>query len=111
MVNLVNLENYLIQPSDYDSRVADKRILVLGSDLRPYANAKAATPFLEWSLSTQVFESPAYYDNLTLIGNGIAQDIPDVIIDQEGIMRDLKQYMPGLNSYRSRDGVFYQRTN
>lgn len=76
----------------------DRRILVLSDDLTPYENAHAATPFLDFHLSRELFAQPGYYDNLTRIANGFALDMPEVIIDPEGLMEPVFERMPALRT-------------
>ena len=108
---IVDISNYRILSSDFDDKLSSKKILVLGPDIRPYANARSATPFLEWSLAGEVFLNPGYYDNLGIIGSGLKNDLPDVIVDQTRTMPELKKHIPGLAAFQSSDGLYYERVD
>ena len=107
--DLIDISRYRIVSGDYDERVASRKILVLGSDIRPYASARSATPFLEWSLAGEVFQNPGYYDNLSVIGAGLKHDMPEMIVDQSKLMPVLKEYIPALKAYNSSDGIYYRK--
>ena len=73
-----------------------KRMLVLGDDMSPYVEAYPATPFLNWQLSEELFRNPEFYDNLTILQKGFSGDIPDIILDINGVMPPVFEKLPGL---------------
>jgi hypothetical protein len=107
--DLVDSGNYIVKETNFNEQINNKKILVLGPDMAPYLNARPATPFLEWSLSQKVFNELNYYDNLSIIGRGFSNDMPQVIIDQEKIMPELVSKIPAFREYRSSDGILYSR--
>lgn len=107
-----NDENYLIKKEEYQDFVG-KSILVLDDNIRPYAHSQAATPFLNWKLSRSLFDNLNYYDNLTIIYNGIRTSPPEVILDPNNMMPAVLRKIPPLaNMYNKRtDGHYYIKTN
>lgn len=89
---------------------ADKRIVVLGADIRPYYFAKAATPYLNWELSKWQVEELSYYDNLESIDRNFRQDMPEYIIDETGLAPRLFYSMPLLGAeYETAGKGVYKR--
>ncbi|MEQ8926811.1 MAG: hypothetical protein RLO81_13410 [Fulvivirga sp.] len=91
------------------SAIKNKRILVLNDDLTPYYTNKSASPFLNWQLAKPVFTNLSYYDNLTIIYEGIKNDPPEVIIDPDNHLGDVLKKVPYLadNYYQAVDGNYY----
>ncbi|QSE98573.1 hypothetical protein [Fulvivirga lutea] len=100
--------NYKVQSSN-QTKIKNKRILVLDEDLRPYNTNKSATPFLSWQLAEPVFTDLNYYDNLTIIYEGIKNDPPEVIIDPDNHLTEVLNKVPYLADkyYRAFDGNYY----
>ncbi len=110
---VIGTEDYIVAVPENESQVNGKRVLVLSQDLAPYRNAIPATPFLDYELSGELFTNPGYYDNLTLIANGFAGDMPDVIVDPQGLMGPVFEKIPVLaRQFRSSgDGVYLRITD
>jgi hypothetical protein len=77
---------------------SEKRIVVLGPDIRPYYFAKVATPYLNWPLSKWQVEELNYYDNLESIDRNFRHDMPDYIVDQIDLAPRLFYNMPLLGA-------------
>ncbi len=107
-----NDEAYLLENEKRANEITE-RILVLEQDFRPYLNAEIATPFLNWQLSKQVFTNLNYYDNLTIVYNGINNDKPEVIIDPKNLMFEVFEEIPALRSlyFKSADGHYHLKIN
>ena len=89
---------------------ANKRILVLGPDIRPYYYAKVATPYFNWQLCKDEIEGIAFYDNLEMIDYKVRSDMPDFIIDQENIATNIFEKIPLLGrEYQSIQNGIYRR--
>ena len=103
---------YVINKNNYEEMKGD-RILVLDDNIRPYYYAQSATPFLNWQMSEEVFNNLDYYDNLTLIHEGIANDKPDIIIDSNNRMPKIFEKIPAFEKlyFKSRDGNYHLKTN
>lgn len=102
----LGFNNYLVQGND---QWKNKRVLVLDHNLEPYLNAHPATPFLNWQLSEELFRNPEYYDNLTILHQGLVQDLPDVIIDKHNVMPFVLERLPQVQTrYKtSGDNIYY----
>lgn len=74
--------------------VSGKKILVLGPDARYYSGNRLATPFLNWQLASPVFEGLEYYYYIQLGHERLMSDLPEVIVDQQGIIPELFERMP-----------------
>lgn len=103
---LVNKEKYLI--TGEEKSLEGKKVLVLGEDLKTYVNCKPATPFLDWQMSRRLFMNLEYYDNQTIIYQGLINDPPEVIIDPNRVIPEIFNHMPGLASkYRKKGERYY----
>ncbi len=74
--------------------IEGKKILVLGPDTRYYNGNRLATPFLNWQLASQVFEGLDYYYYIELGQARLQSDLPEIIVDQEGLVPKLFQRLP-----------------
>ncbi|WP_225000032.1 hypothetical protein [Cesiribacter sp. SM1] len=98
----VNAERLLVNSRPEEELVAGKRILTLGRDVSLYQHAKLATPYLEWRLASRQLSELDYYDNLVDAFRYFQQDTPQVLIDDAGIVPQLFQRMPTIESrYRN----------
>ena len=118
--NLFPVKNYLhvnqfasydkliIQKSTNESLTSEKRILVIGESTFEYTNSKLATPYLNWQYAKVHLSNPNYYDNLTAIYQSFSNDMPDVIIDEMGLIPALFEKMPTINDkYRRQNSNVY----
>lgn len=92
--------------------VENKKILVLGDDLSYYKNNSLATPFLNWDNARRLFLNINDYENILTVFSNLKTDYPEYIIDQNGVLPDLMNYIPELKMNYSlvKDNV-YQKTN
>lgn len=86
-----------------------KRILVLDDSLDPYRNNFLATPFLDWTLSRDIFQHPEYYENVTQVYRSFKNDPPDIVIDQHHLLDNFLHRMPEVRSHYVREGNRYVR--
>lgn len=98
VANYLNYERLLVQRTEYDPIVANKKVLYIGDYLSVYENASLATPYLNWKLSSMHLKQPEYYDNLLAIHNHFLKDKPAVIIDTKGVIEPLFARVPELSS-------------
>lgn len=97
-------------PSPYENVVANKKIMIVGSDLSLFENNKLAGYFLDWDLSKKYFEAPGYYENIIKINKSIRRDSPDVIIDEAGLMEPIVERIPFLKkNYRKEKEIYWKR--
>lgn len=115
--NIIHLKDesyskkYYLDDQEY-LQYEGQKIVSFGNNLRPYQHAKSATPFLNWKISKEVLERPDYYDNLTLILKGFKQDMPDIIIDDNGIMPALRErIIPLRENYQLKSPGIYEKIN
>ncbi len=100
-------EEMLVQPTAYDEKVKDKKILVLGENLNIYENAKLATPYLNWHLSSEKLREVNYYDNLSQVYKDFKEDMPEIIIDETQTMPLLQSRIPLLKESYQKQGNLY----
>lgn len=89
---------------------SDKKTLVLGDDIRPYAISKPATPYFNWRLSKDQLEKLNYYDNLEAINKNFHRDMPEYIVDQIGLAPKIFDKIPLIGSeYKMIEHGIYSR--
>jgi hypothetical protein len=71
-----------------------KRILVLGDNIRIYKDAIPATPYLNWSLAQQHFGNLDKYEVIYSLNQNLNTEMPDYIIDEAGLMKELRYKLP-----------------
>ncbi len=115
--NLIDLtkplfsKDYFLKSGEYQE-YRNSKILVIGSNLKPYQYAKMATPFLNWNISKKVLLRPNYYDNLTLVLKGFKEDMPDIILDDHEVMPSLQEkILPLRESYILKSPGVYKRVS
>ena len=86
----------------------NQRILVLGNDTRLYRRNKLATGFLNWELTREVFENPEYFEHDLVIEASFRSDLPQVIVDEQDLMKAVFKKIPGIKSKYRREGIFYK---
>ena len=107
---VIDLDSLLISDVSVQDEFVNKKILVLGPDIRPYFTGIQATPYFNWNLSKRHLEQLKYYDNLELIDKNFRSDIPDVIIDQIDLAPELFKSIPLLGSeYEYSGSGIYKR--
>ncbi|NJN28131.1 MAG: hypothetical protein HC819_20250 [Cyclobacteriaceae bacterium] len=91
---IMGLESLLLNGQVTAADYTDRKILVLGPNIRPYAAGMQATPYFDWELSKMQLNKLEYYDNLQQIDKNLRSDTPDVIIDQVGMAPKLFEAVP-----------------
>lgn len=103
-----NYDKLIVQKSANEEIIENKKILVIGEDIFEYFNAKLATPYLNWQYAKYHLANPNYYDNITAVYRNFMKDMPEVIIDKKGVIPDLFEKMPTIQSkYISKDEMIY----
>ncbi len=107
----INLDPLIINTKSENEAYIDKKILVLGPDIKPYYNSKQATPYFNWNLSKGQLEHLKYYDNLEAVDKNIRSDMPDFIVDQIGLAPELFDHIPllGAEYKQTRNIGIYKR--
>ncbi|MBX2952217.1 MAG: hypothetical protein KF870_06910 [Leadbetterella sp.] len=73
-----------------------KRIFITGRNIDAYRSNDMATGYLSWNLARRDFENPDNYLSISNIYNNFTKDMPQVIIDEEGVMPQVFAHIPGL---------------
>jgi hypothetical protein len=80
---------------------------MLGENLNVYKNAKLASPYLNWSLASEMLREVDYYDNLSQIYVNFSNDMPEIIIDETQTMPLLQSRIPLLKDAYQKQGDLY----
>jgi hypothetical protein len=86
-----------------------KRVLVLGGDQSLYVTNRSASPFMNWRLAKPIFTSPEYYESITTVHSGLAGDPPDVIVDNDNLLKPFLDRMPDMKRLYRREGSLYKK--
>lgn len=87
----------------------NKRLLVLENDITWFSKNKLATPYLNWSLSQEVFTQPDFYEHITEVYHVLKNDPPDVIVDKSDFLKPFLERMPEIKKQYVKKGEFYTR--
>ena len=107
-----------IAVADYSAMIVDvskrtvpagKKIVVLDDSPASYVGNALATPFLDWSLSKEIFESPDFYENQLQVYHGFKADPPDLVVDPSNLMAPFLNRMPDLRVKYKRTETGYTR--
>lgn len=110
LTEIINYDSLIINTKVENVAYADKKILVLGPDIKPYYVGKQATPYFNWDLSKAQLEHLNYYDNLEAIDKNIRSDMPEFIIDQINLAPEIFKYIPLLGKeYEYSGNGIYRR--
>lgn len=111
----VNFENLSVQTSSLSELIEGKSIWVTGNDIDLYQSGKLATPYLNWDISRQSLNNTDYYDHLTEIYLHMKEDMPEVIVDNQGIIPQLFEKLPTINMHYQKlegfDRVYQLKSN
>ncbi|MFA7473871.1 MAG: hypothetical protein WCY86_13270 [Spirosomataceae bacterium] len=92
--DLGNMQQRIAKAAILPVEINGKKIVVLGEDEGEYLNNFAATPYLNWRLSSYDFESLDSFENVINIYKNFEKDPPEYVIDKEGIMPRLLERIP-----------------
>ena len=99
---LASFESIEVRPQLVNG-IKGKSIIVLGSESSLYHEASLATPYYDWNLSKVHFGKLEYYDILTEVFDNFNEDLPEAILDLEGVAPTLFQKMPTIGMKYSRE--------
>jgi hypothetical protein len=90
-----------------------KKVLILGTDYRYYEKAKLGSPYLDLDLSYRHFNNLDQFKVVDMTYTNLANDMPDVIVDENQILGSIFQRMPILarQYVKSVSGKIYFRKN
>ncbi len=108
-INLKNqsLNTYTIKADDRHQVAEGKRVVVLGKDLGYYLVGIPSTPYLDFYMSKQVLTDIDDFDDLASIYRNFSEEAPEVIVDSEGIFRELVVRLPLLQEKYVKAGQLY----
>lgn len=86
-----------------------KAVLILDDDWSIYKDNRLASPFFNWKLSAEIFLHPEYYENVTLVYDGINSDPPDIIRDRNDLLSPFLDRIPELKELYTKDGIYYKK--
>lgn len=106
----LQLDSLLIKTPSGQIAYAQKKTLVIGPDISPYFSARQATPYFNWNLSKNQLAQLNYYDNVQEIDKNFRNDMPEFIIDKEGLVPDLFEKLPLIGAeYELTEKYIYKR--
>lgn len=108
-IKSIDYSSLLVQPLTTSIESDNKKILVLTNDITLYIKHKTATPYLNWELSSNIFQHPEYYENVTAVYHAFKNDPPETIIDSENLLKPFLDRIPELKSQYTKDGNSYNR--
>lgn len=83
----------------------NKRLLVLGNQHEYYLHNQLATPYLNWQLAEKIhFTKTDRYAVLQAIYQSFSADLPEVIIDQKGLLTNVFYHIPELGEQYRKQG-------
>lgn len=109
LLNQVKYVALFPMPSPQYKNLVGKKIMIIGNDLSLYQHNKMSGGFLDWDLSKKYFEQPGYYENIIRINEAIVRDVPEVIIDESGLMGPIIERIPSLKVTHRREGTLYRK--
>lgn len=89
--------------------IKGKRVMILADKLDLYQDNKMASYFLNWELSREIFNLNHYHHDLVLISESLQADPPDVIVDEQDLMKKIFSRLPEFENQYERKGIFYER--
>jgi hypothetical protein len=105
--------SYFVSPTKSPTLPKNASIMVLGNDFSPYLDHKLGGPFLNFHLTENYLQSEKSLEQKAQIFKKLSQQRADVILDQEGIFKELLIDLPALKElYKSsQPGVFVKASN
>ncbi|RSK48026.1 hypothetical protein [Hymenobacter rigui] len=89
---------YAVQSNPRYAFLQDQQVLVLGSDMRAYAQNHLATPYLDWQLAQADFGHLNEYDAIFRVAHNFQTAPPRYLIDQRGLVPELQYKIPAIFS-------------
>ncbi|MFD2246784.1 hypothetical protein [Pontibacter ruber] len=89
-------DSRMLLPEQASTGVSSTTVLVLGNDISYYRQNKPVTPYLNWQLSQRHFGRLQQYQAVYEIYQNFRKESPAVIVDQAGLMPELKYKLPAV---------------
>lgn len=99
---------YFVPESTLSKPLSGEKIMVLSTDTSPYLNHPLGGPFLNFNLTKTYLESDKTLAQKAKIFQNLHSQKPQLVIDPEGIFKNLLQELPALKASYSEteSGVF-----
>jgi hypothetical protein len=95
---IINTNETFVKNYQYDHLLRNAKIIVLGPNHSVFRYNSLATPYLNWGLSENHFNNLDSYNNVVGIYENFKNDMPDYIIDEEGIIEKVFERIPQLKA-------------
>lgn len=93
---IINTNETFVKNYQYDHLLRNSKIVVLGPNRSIFRNNSLATPYMNWGLAENHFGNLDSYNNVVGIYENFKKDMPDYIIDEEGIAEKVFERIPQL---------------
>jgi len=106
--SLINFNNQIVVEGAWNKKFEHKRVWVIGNELSLYINNSIATGYFDFNLSKSILAHPEFYVNVNHIYHTLSIDMPEVIIDKEGLLPAIMEKIPLLKNhyYMAEKGVY-----
>lgn len=106
-------ETYFVKQKNWKDEFEGKTFMVLGNDLSYYLDAQLGGPFLNYNLTKKFLMEEKTLEQKASIFSRIINQSPDVIIDEEGVFKNLIEDLPPLQElyFESEKGQYLKRSN
>ncbi len=94
----IAFDRLAVQPSPYLELTSGKTLWVIGDHVDLYHESTLATPYLNWQLAAEHLSNTSHYDNLSAIYLNLQSDLPEVIVDEKGLVPVLFDKLPTIAS-------------
>ena len=93
---IINTNETFVKNYQYDHLLKNSKIVVFGPNHSIFRYNSLATPYLNWGLAENHFGNLDSYNNVVGIYENFKKDMPDYIIDEEGIAEKVFERIPQL---------------
>jgi hypothetical protein len=108
-LSAVDYSKLVVENVSSNPLAENKKVLVLGEANSFYVHNKSATPYINWPLAKETFEHPEYYESVTDVYKSFRNDSPDIVIDQNNLLKPFLDRMPDLKKQYEKKGNIYTR--
>lgn len=102
-----DLGDYGVYPKEQHRITENKKVLVLSDDLAYFKKAKQATPYLNYHLTRELLSSIDNLPEISLAYKNISKDLPDVVVDEDGVFEAFLEKAPLLKEKFEKSGKYY----
>lgn len=91
-VDFIGYQNLLVKENK--NQIQGSHILVLGEDIGAYWGNSLATCYINWPIAINNFGDLNNYENIANITKQLSKDLPEIIIDEKGLIPQLQHRIP-----------------